>query len=445
MTGLPLTERALDEILAHRDGETVTVDRFLAEVESLAACLPRQRFAINLCRDRYTFIRGFAAVIARGQTNLLPSNRLDATIDDLLERYPESYILSDDDADARRRERVDPRKAPAARNPNAIVPTIPSEHPVAIVFTSGSTGQSKAIEKPWRTFFEGSQLIADEMGLSGKQTRHMVATVPAQHMYGLETSVLLPLTGPIAVSNSQPFLPADVAAALAALPAPRILVSTPAHLRSFDDRGVDMPDLETIWSATAPLDPELARRIEDRRSTKVREIYGCSETGSLARRKPVREESWSLFRGASLTIENGLVRASAPHLPDTFVLQDCVEMLAPDRFRLVGRSEDLVNIAGKRASLADLNLRLLRIPGVEDAVMFQFPETKAATTERLAAFVVAPGLDPQKIRQELRKSIDEVFLPRPIRMVERLPREETGKLSRRRILELYNKQAQDPA
>lgn len=443
MTGLPLTDRAMDEILAHRDGEPVTVKQFLAEVESLAAYLPSKRFAINLCRDRYTFIRGFAAVIARRQTNLLPPNRLDATIDDLLERYPGSYILSDDGADARRCERVDPRKAPAGRNPNAIAPGIPPEHRAAIVFTSGSTGQSKAIEKPWRTFFEGSRLIADEMGLSGKQTRHMVATVPPQHMYGLETSVLLPLAGPIAVSNLQPFLPADVAAALAALPTPRVLVSTPAHLRSFDDPGVDMPDLEAIWSATAPLDPELARRIEHRQSTRVHEIYGCSETGSLARREPVREESWSLFRGAGLTTEDGLVRAAAPHLPDTFVLQDCVEMLAPDRFQLVGRSEDLVNIAGKRASLADLNLRLMRIPGVEDAVMFQLPETKATATERLAAFVVAPGLDPQKLRQELRRSIDEVFLPRPIRMVERLPREETGKLSRRKILQLINDPAED--
>lgn len=445
MAELPLTDRAKDEILAHRDGEQVTVNHFLAEVESLAAYLPRQRFSINLCRDRYTFIRSFAAVIARGQTNLLPPNRLDATIDDLLERYPQSYILSDDDADARRCERVDPRKAPAGQDPNAIVPTISPEHRAAIVFTSGSTGQSKAIEKPWRTFFEGSRLIADEMGLSRKQTRHMVATVPAQHMYGLETSVLLPLAGPIAVSNLQPFLPADVAAALAALPAPRILVSTPAHLRSFDDPGVDMPEVEAVWSATAPLDTELALRIEQRHSSRVHEIYGCSETGSLARREPVREEAWSLFRGAGLSIEGGLVRAAAPHLPDTFVLQDCVEMLAPHRFRLVGRSEDLVNIAGKRASLADLNLRLLRIPGVEDAVMFQFPGTKTAATERLAAFVVAPRLDPQKIRQELRKSIDEVFLPRPIRMVERLPREETGKLSRREILHLIDTQAEDSA
>lgn len=442
MTELPLTSRASNEILAHSDGEPITVGQFLAQVQTLADHLPRRRFAINLCRDRYTFIRSFSAVIVKGQTNLLPPNRLDATIDELLELYPDSYILSDDDADECRPGRVDPRKAPDGHIAESVNLALESEHPAAIVFTSGSTGQSKAIEKPWHTFFESSRLIVEEMGLSGDQTRHMVATVPAQHMYGLETSVLLPLFGPVAVSNLQPFLPADVAAALAALPAPRLLVSTPAHLRTFNDPGLDMPALEAIWSATAPLDPELARQIEHDRSTRVREIYGCSETGSIGRREPVRSDTWTLFRGVELSTDDGMTCAEAPHLPDSFALQDHIEMLAPDRFRLVGRSEDLVNIAGKRASLADLNQRLLRIAGVEDGVIFRLPETANPRTDRMAAFVVAPELDAQQIRNELRKVIDEAFLPRPIRMVERLPREETGKLSRRVILELLDRQAE---
>ena len=50
-------------------------------------------------------------------------------------------------------------------------------------------------------------------------------------MYGMELSVLLPLLGGVAVHAAKPFFPADIAAALHAARAPRLLVTTPVHLR----------------------------------------------------------------------------------------------------------------------------------------------------------------------------------------------------------------------
>ncbi len=47
--------------------------------------------------------------------------------------------------------------------------------------------------------------------------------------------------------------------------------------------------------------------------------------------------------------------------------------------------------------------------------------------------MVAPGLDAGAILQALRERIDPVFLPRPLLLVDALPRNETGKLPQQRL------------
>src|SRR5690606_29008667 len=125
------------------------------------------------------------------------------------------------------------------------------------------------------------------------------------------------------------------------------------------------------------------------------------------------------------------------HLAGPVLLADIVEVLPGGRFRLCGRQSDLLEIAGKRASLGDLTQRLLALPGVLDAALVQL-EPDACGVRRLAAAVVAPGLDEATLRQALRHAVDPVFLPRPLRLVAALPRNETGKLTRRALLELVS-------
>jgi len=108
-------------------------------------------------------------------------------------------------------------------------------------------------------------------------------------------------------------------------------------------------------------------------------------------------------------------------------------LLDKGRFIWIGRDEDMINIAGKRASLAELNIHLNALPGVEDGVIFM-PDPDA---KRLAALIVAPDLQRSDILEGLRDNIDPAFLPRPVRMVAALPRQETGKLSRKTVLDLF--------
>lgn len=440
MSGLPMIERHPDELLARVDGRPVTAGRFLALTRTFGGALPARRYIINLCVDRFWFAVAFGAGIRHGMTTLLPANRLAATVDELLADYPDSVVVSDGDGEQRWPGALDPRQVLPETTDDEPVPNIPPGLLAAIVFTSGSTGRSKPIHKPWLTLAESSRLNARALG--ARERRHdLLATVPPQHMWGLETSVLLPWFAPLTVSNAHPFFPGEILNRLAQLEAPRILVSTPVHLRSLagllEAEGVPA---DAVWSATAPLDPELAARLGGGRELPVTEVYGCSETGCLARRDPVADGPWEAFD--AFTLSPGFpTRVRAAHLPGSVALQDRLEFQADGRFRLAGRNEDLVNIAGKRASLADLNQRLLRIPGVRDGVIFLPPPTGSERVQRLAALVVAPGLTAGQVRTALRTRIDDAFIPRPIRLVPALPRAETGKLARRAVLKLFERPA----
>src|SRR5690606_9534504 len=266
-------------------------------------------------------------------------------------------------------------------------------------------------------------------------TAHVVATVPPQHMYGMEMSVLLPLVGGVAVHEARPFFPVDIAAALAAAPLPPLLVTTPVHLRALVESGVALPPLAGIVVSTAPLPPALARAAEAAYGCEVRELFGSTETCILARRRTASEEAWTLLPGVELQPKPDGTLVHAAHLGMPVALADIVELLPGGRFRLRGRQSDLLEIAGKRASLGDLAHRLLAIPGVVDAARVQ-PDPDAGGVRRRAAAVVAPGLDEAAVRAALRCAIDPVFLPRRLRLVPALPRNETGKLPRGALLAL---------
>ena len=125
--------------------------------------------------------------------------------------------------------------------------------------------------------------------------------------------------------------------------------------------------------------------------------------------------------------------AAGGHLDDELKLPDRVEIVSEQEFILIGRPGDMIKIAGKRASLEALTAELLRIPGVRDGVCF-LPEADGADGQRVAALAVAPGLKRAAILRALRERVDPAFLPRPLLMVDALPRTATGKLAREGLL-----------
>ena len=338
----------MDSPIACWRDRVVSRARFLGDIACIARQLPAARFIVNLCEDRYRFLAAFAAVGVNGQTNLLPSSRATLHLQQLAEDYPDSRSVTDQDIE----EWV---AAGVADNAPPSAPALPVDHLMAVAFTSGSTGRAKPNLKYWGELVSGAQQARQRFGFKAGST--VIATVPPQHMYGLETSIMAPLLSGVCVHASRPFFPEDVRAALAdALPS-RVLITTPVHLRACVEAQLTWPELAFVISATAPLSLHLAERAEQIFNAPVLEIYGCTEAGSIASRRTLEGEHWLLYDGFQLAGHC----LSGAHLPEPTPLSDVIEVCSENRFRLLGRHEDLINLAGKRSSLAYLNHQINQI------------------------------------------------------------------------------------
>lgn len=396
-------------------------------------------YVINLCKNRLQFVVGFCAALIAGATSLLPANRQFQTIAALIDRYPDSLILLDDNSS----EFSDfacldissmSNAAIASGQSQAVtaIPMIPAEHIAAIVFTSGSSGQPTAIAKPWRTFVGTAQLLAQRFAQS--QPASIVATVPPQHMYGLETTVIMALHGGVTVHSGQPFYAEDIRTALEQINGPRLLVTTPVHLATLLASATQLAPLAGIISATAPLPAKQAALAETRLGCQVAEIFGCSEAGSFATRRSCLPQPWTMLEGMTIHQQPGqssaepLAEVRGNHLLAAVPLQDQLQLVSDRQFHYIGRSSDMLNVAGKRGSLADLSHQLRQLDGVQDGVFF-LPDNDGIANQRPAALVVT-ALTRHQVLSALAQRIDPVFLPRPLKIVAEIPRNEVGKIPR---------------
>ncbi|MEO5733306.1 MAG: AMP-binding protein [Rubrivivax sp.] len=451
-----LAPRVPQAPLAWRNGSPIDTATFIAEALHLAESLPARGSPVNLCQDRYHFALALAAALLRGHTSLMPPNALPQTLQRLASgaaAWP-VYALCDDDAlDTGELLRVPVQRAAlqaaSRRAAAAPMPRIAADLEAVRLLTSGSTGDPQPHGKRFGALVTNigaeAEALSQHLGRADLRGLTLVATVPAQHSYGFESTLLLALLGGASFEAGRPFYPADVAAALAAVPEPRALVTTPFHLKTLLRSGVPLPRTALVLSATAPLSPQLAAQAEAALQGVLVEIYGCTEAGQIASRRTTEGERWTTLGAlrierqppadsACVADEEGaegvgeVYRVSGGHVAEPTTLADLLELEDPQHFRLMGRANDLIHVGGKRSSLAHLNFHLNRIEGVEDGA-FWLPEVDGEDVARPVAFVVAPTLNSAQIAAALRRDIESAFVPRRIVQVAALPREATGKLT----------------
>jgi acyl-coenzyme A synthetase/AMP-(fatty) acid ligase len=420
-------------IFARGGDRSIPVEDFLSDVAALSQRLPSGGHVVNLCRDRYRFTVGFAAALARRQVNLLPPNDMPGMLDQLAMDYPDVYCLTD-------AERTDgpaifryPSSLP--HDPAHLVLRFPADQLAAVLFTSGSTGRPQPHGRSWGDLVNSTLAAGRRLGIGSLQGASLIGTVPHQHSYGLESLPMLALQHGLVLYSGRPFYPADIVAELAAAPHPRVLVTTPLHLQVLLAEPVAMPSVDLVLSATAPLSVQLAREAEQRFAGTLYEIYGCSEAGQIAVRRTALTQEWCCLDGIVLRQDTIGTWASGVPIAEETLLSDVIELHDHARFSLHGRIADLVNVAGKRTSLAHLNHHLNAIEGVLDGA-FVASDDDGNAVSRLIAFAVAPRMSAEDILASLRLRIDAAFLPRPLRLVAALPRNALGKLPHRDVMRL---------
>ena len=436
-----LAPRDLARPLVWRHGVAISAAQFLGEAQALALTLPADGEPVNLCQDRYHFALGLAAALLRGQCSLMPPNARPETLRALhgagAAPGTTPYALVDDAAlDVGGLQSVF-IAVPADAAPATQVPLIPADLQAVRLLTSGSTGAPQPHGKRWGALVLNIAAEAERLAALCEwptlQGLNVVATVPAQHSYGFESTVMLALLGGASFDAGRPFFAADIASVLAEVPEPRALVTTPFHLKMLLLAGLVLPRVQLLLSATAPLSPQLAQQAEAACRGRLVEIYGCTEAGQVAARRTTAGESWQTLGALRVwgeRDETGAERflVDGGHVLEPTPLADVLELQDEHHFRLLGRANDLIHVAGKRSSLAHLNFHLNRIPGVVDGA-FWMPEEHADQVTRLVVFVVAPTLTARQVLQTLREHLEAAFVPRRVLHVSSLPREATGKLT----------------
>ena len=438
MTLLPLLP-AIDPsaIVADYRQRQISRAEFLSHIFAVAAAMPAGGNVLNLCSDRYAFAVGLFAAIAKNAVTILPNSAAPEHIASVSAQYTELRVLGD---------RVSPPLSDlpfihvdnllrdcfsSASTAPATTPTMPMidyDQIIARVYTSGSTGAPKAHQKTFGRMRRNILAGAERFWPITGGACSVIGTTPIRHMYGLESSVLLPIFGGGRFSSQIPFFPADIAHGLTQMPAPRLLVSTPFHLRKMIESGAPLPPIAAVLSATAPLPKELAQLLTQTLQCPVLEIYGSTETGQMATRLPNVDLTWQTLADVELVVDGDNTWAHGDVYEEPQLLNDIVELISPSQFQLVDRKTNIINVAGKRNTLSCLNTAIAQLPGVVDAVFFMPGRNARSDIERPAAFVVAPGVAAADLMSALRTQIDPVFLPRPLIFVDALPRDGNGKL-----------------
>ena len=316
----------------------------------------------------------------------------------------------------------------------------PPAQPCTMLLTSGTTGEAKIVSKAFGNFAEESRSLDRLFRPAGRDAR-VITTVPFEHMYGYVYGFFWPRLVGIEAPEVRIALPSELTRALAVSSKPVWLVTTPIHLAAFVEAGLRADNVERVFSATGPLTPQLARAASECFGVPITDIYGSTETGTIGwRDMDGSEKLWECLPLRQMRQANdGRIEVHSPDYPQPEILGDIIELEPTQQFRVVGRSADLIKVAGKRTSLAGLNAALLSAPSVRDGI-YWMPEEAGRGSEvvRPVAFVVLrDGATSEAVMEHLRGRIDPIFLPRPLFTVDGLDRNAVGKMPKERLRALY--------
>jgi long-chain acyl-CoA synthetase len=354
--------------------------------------------------------------------------------------------------------------------------------PLSLIYTSGTTGLPKGVLReplpPEQARRVATTTLA-AMGLGPGMSS--IITAPMYHSAPNTQAVLALFLG-IDLTIMPRFDPEDFLRLVSeqrishAQMVPTMFVRLLALRDQLDGR-YDSSSLEAIVHAAAPCPIHVKKQMIDWFGPVVREYYGGTELGIAA---ACDSEQWLAHEGTVgkpipgadiriLDAENGNT-LSAGGIGQVFVrppdfvpgftylgrpeqrteveregylsLGDLGFLDGDGYLYLCDRARDIVISGGVNIYPAEIEACLLEFDGVRDAAVFGIPDEEFG--EALAAHVEAEegaAITEDSIRQHVRSRLAGYKVPRVIVFDDHLPREDTGKIFKRRIRDQYWRQA----
>ena len=280
-------------------------------------------------------------------------------------------------------------------------------HPALILFSSGTTGTSKAAIHDFLPLLEKFKIE--------RKSKRMISFLLFDHIGGINTLfyVLANAGTLVTVGDRSPQAVVDAIEKHRV----QVLPTSPTFLNlllmSEAYRGRDLSSLELITYGTEPM-PEstLLRSKEAFGWVEFLQTYGLSELGILRSKSKSSDSLWVKIGGEGFEtrVREGLLEikaksamlgylnAASPFTDDGWFKTGDVVEVEGDYMRILGRKSDIINVGGEKVYPSEVESALLRIKGVEEAVVTGEPNpivgnmvkatVRLSTSEKLPEFRV---------------------------------------------------------
>jgi long-chain acyl-CoA synthetase len=252
-------------------------------------------------------------------------------------------------------------------------------HPGLVIFSSGSTGEPKAILHDLATILEKFRKV--------RQKKTTLTFLLFDHIGGVDTMLNTFAAGGCVVTVAER-TPEQVARAIEAERV-HTLPTSPTFLNLFLISGVwqqrDLSSLQVIAYGTEPMPESTLKRLHEVfPQVALVQTYGMSELGVLRSRSRDSESLWIKFTGEGFEtkVVDGVLWVKAQtamlgylNAPDLFDAdgwlntQDTVEVDG-EYLRILGRASDLINVGGQKVYPAEVENALLQLDNVQDVAVF---------------------------------------------------------------------------
>jgi long-chain acyl-CoA synthetase len=349
--------------------------------------------------------------------------------------------------------------------------------PMSLIYTSGTTGLPKGVIRDVMAPEQSRDVAGATLAAMGLRSgMHTLVTAPMYHS-APNAQALFALALGIELTVMPRFVPEEFLRLVTDLGITHAQTVPTMFVRLLDLPGevrdrYDLGSLECVVHAAAPCPAHVKRRIIDWFGPVIREYYGATEIGIVV---ACSSEEWlahegtvgRTFGGSDIHVfdadgrqlgtgETGEVFIRPPRYWPGFTYlgqDDKRREIERDGYISIGdvgrvdedgylylsdRARDMVISGGVNIYPAEIEACLLELHGVRDVAVFGIPDESYG--EALAAHVdtePSAGLTEDDVRDHIRERLAGYKVPRVVVFDTELPREESGKIFKRRIRERY--------
>lgn len=429
--------------------EGLTFEELYGRMENLRGLIMREMkkdSPLCLCtEDRASIATALLAVLKGGPQLVVPHSFDVDTIIEAQKSTPFSHALVE--PDCKLPDGIQVLQWPQKAQPSDDRPSEKNISPDATwlyLFTGGSTGTPQIWSKtPWNLLMEAVNI---KNTFDIKEDDTILATVPPNHIYGMLYSILLPLVTGARVSVKTPTFPNEIIQRIEETNA-TVLVSIPAHYRALNPLPISHHHkLRIAFSSAGALSEEDSLGFYNNTGVGVTEIYGSTETGGIAQRNRAKGQTTLIpFECVDVQIEKNehlqvrshfLSRELFKSDDGFFETADRVQWADSSGFMLLGRSDGIVKVGGKRVDLARTRETLMEVNNVEDVYVFAI-QVKSGRENEIVALIEGQ-VTADQMHQSAKEHLPAYARPRNIKVVKQIPLSSTGKYNRTAIRKIFD-------